>query len=195
MFTGIITEVSKVVAARNRGGNRVILVEKPMQWDARAGASVSVNGICSTVVFARRGALQFDYMPETLRKTTAGFWKKGESVNLEKSLRVGDEMGGHIVTGHIEGVGSVKTIVNDGGSRLFKIEVPLELFSRIVKKGSVAVNGVSLTVADVGDNWFSVALIPYTVKHTNLRERQVGDKVNIETDILAKYSEKRKAKN
>lgn len=194
MFTGIIKKTAKVSAVKKANGNLLVFVAKPTGWKIKEGESISVNGICSTVNEINSNTILFKYIPETLRNTTVGFWEKGENINLEKSLLVGDEIGGHIVTGHIEGIGNISAIVNEGGSRLFKIEAPGELFSRIVKKGSVAVDGISLTVADVGDDWFGVALIPYTLKHTNLRERQVGDKVNVETDILAKYAKKQKIK-
>ncbi len=187
MFTGIIAHTAKVASAEKRGRNLAVSVAKPAQWRVPAGESISVNGICSTVVKAGRGVMHFVYMQETLQKTTAGSWRAGERVNLERSIKAGEPLDGHLVMGHVDGVGGIAVSVRAGRAQLLKIEAPRELLTLVVKKGSVAVDGVSLTVADVGEYWFSVALIPYTLAHTNLQFRKVGDRVNIETDILAKY--------
>ncbi len=191
MFTGIIKEVAEAAAVRESRGIFLVEVATPKQWKVRSGESISLNGICSTVTKVGRGGMLFEYMPETQRKTTVRSWKKGDALNCERNLRVGDSLDGHLVMGHVDGVGRIGALVREGGARLFKIEAPSELLAFIAKKGSVAVDGVSLTVADVGDDWFSVALIPYTLSHTNLQFRKVGDRVNIETDILAKYAQKR----
>ena len=188
MFTGIITDTAKVASVRKRGRNLAVSVVKPAQWNERAGESISINGICSNVVGLGRDVLHFVYMPETLRKTTAGSWRTGEKVNLERSIKAGEPLDGHLVMGHVDGVGGIAVSVRDGGAQLLKIEAPQEILALIAKKGSVSIDGVSLTAADVGEYWFSIALTPYTLAHTNLQFRAVGDRVNIETDILAKYA-------
>lgn len=148
--------------------------------------------------------MEFEYMPETLRRTTAGSWRAGEKVNLEQSLRVGDALDGHLVMGHVDGVGEITAARRDGGARLLAIKTPTSLLPLIAPQGSVAVDGVSLTVVDAGRDYFTptpnccgglvwgftVALIPYTLSHTILRTRRVGDKVNVEVDILSKYAAK-----
>ena len=207
MFTGTITHTAKIASVLKRGGNFAVSVAKPARWKVRAGESISVNGICSTAVWSgrdvsplsrgvppsseARGVLHFTYMPETLRKTTAGSWRVGDKVNLERSIKAGEPFGGHLVMGHVDGLGSIAVSLRDGGAQLLKIEVPPEILALVAKKGSVSVDGVSLTVADVGEYWFSIALTPYTLAHTNLQLRTVGDRVNIETDILAKYAARR----
>lgn len=196
MFTGIIKNTAPIVSVKKRGGNLAIAVQRPALWEVGNGESISVNGICSTVTKAARGVIHFEYMPESLRLTTVDEWRVGKKVNLERSLRVGDALDGHLVTGHIDGVGRIAVSVRDGRAQLLKVEAQPALLALIAKKGSVAIDGVSLTVADacpligrrVGDCWFSVALIPYTLAHTNLQFREVGDRVNIEVDILAKYA-------
>ena len=204
MFTGIIREVAEIAAVRKTRGSFRVSVQKPARWKVKAGESVCVNGICSTVTSTKNGKMFFEYMPETLRKTTAAAWHVGGRVNLERSLRVGDPLDGHLVAGHIDGVGRIAASVRDGGARLLKIEAAAELQRYIAKKGSVAIDGVSLTVAHacppraarrrrVCKAHFTVALIPYTLAHTNLRERRVGDKVNLEVDILAKYATRQMA--
>lgn len=186
MFTGIIKKTAKVKLVKKRSGNVIVSVRLPSGWNVREGQSISVNGICSTVSATKHGKLVFQYVPETLRKTTVRWWKKGNLLNLEESLKLGDSIDGHLVTGHVEGVGEISAGVHERGERLFKVDTSTELVSHMVKKGSIAVDGVSLTVADVGDDWFSIALIPYTISHTVWKERSVGDMVNIETDILGR---------
>ena len=186
MFTGIIKETAKVASLQKRDGNLVVSVKLPAGVEVTEGQSLSVNGICSTVSAQKSKELFFEYIPETIRKTTVRWWKKGDVLNLEESLKFGDAMDGHIVTGHVEGVGQIVAGVNEGGERLFKIETSRELIAKMTKKGSIAVDGVSLTLADVGEDWFAIALIPYTISHTGWKERKVGDWVNLETDILGR---------
>ena len=164
----------------------------------KAGESISVNGVCSTVKKAGKN-ISFEYMPETLKLTNLGLLKKGDMVNLETSLRFGDKLDGHIVLGHIDGKGKILKIKKEGNSQVFEIS-PVrgrEGSQRpsasngmkfLVYKGSVAVEGISLTVAKVLPNSFIVKIIPYTLKHTNLGSKKVGDAVNLEFDILAKYA-------
>lgn len=186
MFTGIIKKTEKVESIRKRGGGIVVSVRRPLGWNAQDGQSISVNGICSTVSAIRGRQLVFQYIPETIRKTTVRWWEKGDLVNLEQSMKFGDPIDGHVVMGHVEGVGRLAATVQELGERLFKVEASKKLISSMVPKGSIAVDGVSLTLVDVGDDWFSVALIPYTTAHTSWKERRVGDMVNLETDILGR---------
>lgn len=186
MFTGIIKKTAKIGSIKKQADGLVVQIPAPTGWKIEEGQSVSVNGICSTVAAIRGKRLTLQYMPETIRKTTVRWWKTGNIVNLEQSLRFGDSIDGHIVTGHIEGFGRISAAVHEKGDLLFKIETSRELISHMLKKGSIALNGVSLTLADVGDDWFAIALIPYTVSHTSWKERKVGDMVNIETDILGR---------
>ena len=186
MFTGIIKKTAKIAAVRKQKGTFVVEMAAPTGWKLREGQSVSVNGICSTIAAVRGKKLVFQYIPETIRKTTVRWWRKGDILNLEDSLRLGDPIDGHVVMGHVEGIGRIAALVNEKGDRLFKIETTKQLVSGIVKKGSLALDGVSLTVADVADDWLAVALIPYTIMHTNWKEKVVGAMVNIETDILGR---------
>ncbi len=192
MFTGIIKSGGKVKNIRKSRGGIAVSVSSSALSGLKKGASIAVNGICFTVTTFSRSSFSFFAMPETIRKTTVGSWKKGQKVNLEKSLHFGEELGGHLVSGHIEGVGEIAIIIREGRARLWKIEAPRAIIALLRRKGSVAIDGVSLTVADVGKNWFSVALIPYTLAHTTLGEKKQDDSVNIETDMLMKYAKKTK---
>lgn len=193
MFTGIIKSVGTIKNLRKSSGEIIVSVSTSSLQRVKKGASIAVGGICFTVTDFSRGSFSFFAMPETIRKTTVGSWERGQKVNLEQSLRFGEELGGHLVSGHVEGIGRVSALVREGGSLLVKVETSEEILSRITTQGSVALDGVSLTVADIGENWFSVALIPYTLSHTSLRDLAIRDKVNIETDILMRYAKKRKA--
>lgn len=190
VFTGIIQKTERVEAIRKQGGNVAVSVHRPSLWKLHEGQSISVNGICSTVSAIRDRQLVFQYIPETLRKTTVRWWKKGDLVNLEQGIRLGEPIDGHLVSGHVEGVGRITAAVRERGERLFKIETSRRHVANMIPKGSIAVDGVSLTLVDVGDDWFSIALIPYTITHTNWKEKRVGAMVNIETDMLAKYAKK-----
>lgn len=192
MFTGIITKSGKIGGIRNSKGNLLVRVSAPSEWRIKESNSVSVNGICSTVKKSEHGMALFEYMPETLRKTTANMWCTGDVLNLEKSLRMGDPLDGHVVTGHVDGVAKIQSIEKEGASRVFSMKVQpskkgRSFLSLLAPKGAVAIDGVSLTVVDADDEQFSVALIPYTLSHTNLQKRKVGDLVNVEADITSKY--------
>lgn len=186
MFTGIIKKTAEVAVVKKKGGTLLVSIFCPTALSVKEGQSLSVNGICSTLTARKGKNLVFQYVPETIRKTTVRWWKKGDQINIEASLRFGDPIDGHLMTGHVEGIGQITAGVHDKGDLLFKIESSPELISQMVKKGSVAVDGVSLTLADVGESWFAVALIPYTVAHTNWKFKKVGDVVNIETDMLGR---------
>lgn len=187
MFTGIIEAIGRVRAVRKTAKGVWLEVEPP--WRVPAGASVAVSGVCLT---ARPGkGLAFDVIPETLRRTALGRLRPRARVNLERAMVAGGRLDGHIVQGHVDGVGSVVSKSRKGGEVALGIVAPPELRSQIVPKGSIAVDGVSLTVVDVADGRFSVALIPTTLARTTLGRLRKGDRVNLETDVLAKYAGKR----
>jgi len=192
MFTGIINKISYIEKVSRQKGSFFVSIKKPANWKIERGESISVNGVCSTVKNISKTNFEVEYMPETLKKTTAGDFKNGMTINLERSLRVGDLLGGHFVQGHIDGVGEVREVFKVIKSKVLKVSVPKQLIKLIAPKGSVAVDGVSLTVVETGKDWFSVSLVSYTLENTNLNNLKIGDKVNIETDMLAKYLYKQK---
>ncbi|MDD5102778.1 MAG: riboflavin synthase [Candidatus Peribacteraceae bacterium] len=183
MFTGIIEATAKVTV---QGGGKLML-ERPVSFDdVRLGSSISVSGVCLTVAAMDARALTFDVMPETVAKTTIGDMAMGDVVNLERALSAHGRFEGHVVQGHIEGTGEVIGLQNLGGDVRLTIRVPAELQRAIVPKGSICLDGVSLTIADVGPNSCTVALIPITLQSTTLGVKRMGDRVNIETDILVR---------
>lgn len=199
MFTGIVERTAAVLRTIRQGGSRRLVVrveEEPglPPWAPVAlGESIAVEGVCLTVVDiqerARGGDVAFDVVPETLTKTTLGDLGPGHFVNIERSLAVGDSFGGHYVTGHVDGVGSVRARRPEDGQVLFEIAAPDGLVSRILPKGSISVDGISLTVIDVdrAGGWFSFAAIPHTLERTNLGGREPGGRVNLETDAFGKW--------
>jgi riboflavin synthase len=194
VFTGIVTAVGRVRGAKAaRGGKRLVIDAGGLSLrDVAIGDSIAVNGVCLTVVTRSARAFGADVSPETLA-CTAGL-APGERVNLEKAMRLSDRLGGHIVTGHVDGVGAVKDVRPAGSSRVVTFKAPAVLAKYIARKGSITVNGVSLTVNVVSGGEFSVNLIPHTLAGTNLGELRVGGKVNLEVDILARYAERLKRK-
>lgn len=188
MFTGIIQNIGKIKGVEKKGKSAKIIIEhESLLADIKVGDSVAVDGVCLTVVEFSQSMIKTDVSEETLRLTTLGTMKTGDKVNLEKSLTPSTPMGGHFVTGHIDGVGNIARKAIEGAFAIIDFNIPNELQSQIVKKGSVAVAGISLTVAEVFESGFRVAIIPHTLKITTLSVKKVGDKVNIETDIIAKY--------
>ena len=188
MFTGLVQSLGKVAAVIEQPPGRRLLIEPsgPL-GKVRVGDSVAVNGCCLTVVETAEGCWSFEAGPETLRRTNLGRLIPDIRVNLERSLAVGDSLGGHFVTGHIDGVGNVVARDDQGDWTTMWFSYPAELGCQLASKGSVAVDGVSLTLVDVEPLRFGVALIPHTLAHTTLGSRAPGDEVNLETDILAKY--------
>lgn len=193
MFTGLVTDVGTIRKAEHRNGLTRFEVESgyPLE-EIEMGASIMHSGVCLTVVDkgeATRGAwFAVEAVPETLEKTVLGDWQEGSKVNLEQSLRLGDELGGHFVFGHVDGVGEVISIEPEGQSYRLTIRPPAEIAKYFATKGSAAVNGVSLTVADALSNGdFQLAIIPHTWQVTTLAELQPGSKVNLEIDMLARY--------
>jgi riboflavin synthase len=191
MFTGLVQTLATIHRVEPAAPGKRLVVESPeLAATARLGDSIAVNGCCLTVVENASGRLTFEAGPETLRLTNLGELEPGSRVNLEGSLRVGDPLGGHFVTGHVEAVGAVDERHDDRDWSTFWFRIPRELGRYLVPKGSVAVDGVSLTVVDVEVERFSVQLIPHTLAVTTLGERRPGDRVNLETDLLAKYVQK-----
>ncbi|MGJ0532447.1 riboflavin synthase [Methylocystis sp.] len=193
MFTGIVTDVGEVVAMTPRGELRRLRIACSYDPDGIAlGASIACSGVCLTVVaVAREGAqtiFEIDAAAETLAVTTVGTWACGTRVNLERALKIGDELGGHIVTGHVDGVARIISRDDFDDMSRFWVEAPRALSRFIAKKGSVALDGVSLTVNEVEENRFSVLLIPHTLAVTTLGARRAGDALNIEVDLMARYA-------
>ena len=187
MFTGIITDVGRIASIDDRNG-RQMTIETALPLDEIAiGGSIATSGVCFTAVEKTENWFSVVASGATLEVTTAGRWQVGDRVNLERSLRIGDELGGHIVFGHVDAVGAVKAIDPVAESHRLEIEVPSELASLIAVKGSITVDGISLTVNEVGRAHFAVNIIPHTFAETNLADRQPGDLVNIEVDMLARY--------
>ncbi len=193
MFTGIIIELGKVYGIRKlSSGATLSIISKEIIKDACLGDSISVNGACLTVceIDKSKGILSFDVSYETLNKTTLGELKKGDLVNLEPALTLNTRLGGHLVSGHVEGVGKIKQIEQKGDYLQIDIEAPLEILKYCIKKGSIAVDGISLTISELSSSFFTLVIIPHTAKMTTLGTKKVGDRVNLETDIIAKYVEK-----
>lgn len=188
MFTGLVEEKGIVAAVETVGSGQDISIQAELvASDAQIGDSIAINGCCLTVVAIAEHVLTFQAGSETLGRTNLGNLMRGSSVNLERSLQVGQRMGGHYVTGHIDAIGSVAGRNEDGEWAKFWFAVPEMLTRQMATKGSVAVDGISLTLVDVKSDRFSVALIPHTLSVTTLGDREIGDSVNIETDLLAKY--------
>jgi riboflavin synthase len=193
MFTGLVTDVGEVLKIEPRGElHRVrIACAYPAETIAE-GASIACSGPCLTVVatgrIGQRAWFEIDVAAETLARTNARDWQVGTKLNLERSLKIGDELGGHIVTGHVDGVARIAAIEAFDGMKRYRIEVPKELARFIAEKGSVSLDGTSLTVNEVDGNAFSMLLIPHTLAVTTWGERQVGDAINIEVDLMARYA-------
>ena len=187
MFTGIIEEIGQF--SRLSGGKITIACRKVLE-DVNIGDSIAVNGICLTVTTFDGGSFSADVMPETIRRTSLDNLKMGDIVNLERALRLGDRFGGHIVSGHIDGVGRIKTMKSEGNAIIITVETSRDLLKQIASKGSVALDGMSLTVVEAGNDEFSVSLIPHTREVTNFKTKKTSSPVNIETDVLAKYVER-----
>lgn len=191
MFTGLVEETGIVIDIAHGERSARLTVQAPtVHSDAQLGDSIAVNGCCLTVIAHQEDQLTFDAVPETLNRTNLGALKPGDAVNLERPLAVGARLGGHFVQGHIDGVGRVRAIVPDDNAVVFEIEAPAALRRYFVAKGSVTVDGISLTVAEVRPETFTVWTIPHTREITTLSQRQVGDYVNLECDLLGKYIER-----
>jgi riboflavin synthase len=190
VFTGIIAAVGEVVKVEPGADDRRIWIESRDLADCAIGASVAVDGVCLTVTELDGDVARFDVSAESLARSTLGSKAPGDRVNLERPLRAGDELGGHIVQGHVDGVGAVTGVVLEGEGRRITLTVPIALGRYIVEKGSVTVDGVSLTATNVSDDGFEVALVPHTLAATTFGDVETGRNVNIEVDVLAKYAER-----
>jgi len=188
MFTGIINNAGKI--SEKTDSRLTITTDKKLIGKLNEGASIAVDGICLTVVSFTKDKFSIDFIPETAKKTSIRYFKKGDAVNLEMPATSSTFLAGHIVQGHIDAVGKIINIKKNGNSRIFTFSLPENIEKYIVKKGSVAVNGISLTVIDVTKKHFTVGIIPHTWKKTMLSTAKIGDYVNIEADVLAKYVEK-----
>lgn len=191
MFTGIVEKLGTVIAIERRNGGGAIRIDGG--WDLTEiglGDSICVNGVCLTVSSLEGTAFSVDVSGETLRRTNLGDLRAGECVNLERALRLSDRLGGHLVTGHVDGTGTVNQILREGDSYRFQFAISREISRALVEKGSVAVDGISLTVSGLDQETFQVYVIPYTLEKTTLKLREPGNRVNIETDVIGKYVEK-----
>ena len=190
MFTGIISEVGTIRDAAPRDGERDIVVAcSEVLPRLHPGSSISVNGVCLTVQEVTRDAFSSRLMPHTVSVSTLGAFREGDQVNLETALRYGDELGGHLVYGHVDGIGSVQHIETGADATLFTIMVPSALLKYVVRKGAIAIDGVSLTVAELSDSAVTVSIVPFTLEHTLFVRYGIGAKVNIEVDMMAKHLE------
>lgn len=188
MFTGLIIEMGEIVSVKMRSGGAVLSLKAgEIAPDAKLGDSISVNGVCLTVIEKNSGMLSFDLSDETLHSTNMGRLKKGDRVNLEMSLSPDSKIGGHFVTGHVDAVGTMRSKADTGDMLKIEINAPAKVMNLLVEKGSVAVDGISLTVVDVLNDSFTVVIIPHTAKLTTIGFKGAGDTVNIEADILGKY--------
>ena len=191
MFTGIVRERGQVVRA---GGNGQAVRLRVAAAQAAAGAavgdSISIAGVCLTVVAVEDGEIEFDAVAETLRRSSLGRLRAGDAVNVEPALRVGEPLGGHYVQGHVDGVGRVQAVEPEGDGVVMRFEAPADVLRYCVEKGSIAVEGVSLTITQVDEDGFGVALVPHTLSETTLGTLRPGDEVNLEADVLAKYVER-----
>ncbi len=186
MFTGIVEELGKVTSAQ--AGNLVITASDVLSGIERGG-SIAVNGVCLTVTDFNNNSFSVDVMPETLKRTNLGLLSAGDRVNLERPVALGGRLGGHLVQGHVDDTGRIASVIWDAGTMLVRFEAPPEVMRFTVEKGFVAVDGVSLTITTKDASSFWVSVVDYTRKHTTLGSKQVGDLVNLEVDIIAKYVE------
>nr|WP_307760223.1 riboflavin synthase [uncultured Peptostreptococcus sp.] len=191
MFTGIVEEVGRVSSIKNSTNSAILTIEaEKVLEESKIGDSISVNGVCLTVTDISSKSFSADIMHESLKRSSLGELKKGSRVNLERALKLRTRLGGHIVSGHIDGVGKIKSIKKDDNAVWYCIEANEKILKYIIEKGSVAIDGISLTVAEENDKDFSVSVIPHTRDASNLSEKKIGSRVNIENDCIAKYVEK-----
>jgi riboflavin synthase len=191
MFTGIIEGLGKIVnfdkKTKTRSAAKMKISLGRLAKGLRVGDSVAINGVCLTAVGIRKDIAEFEMVGETIRKTNLGSLETGNKVNIERSLKVGDRLEGHFVLGHVDGVGIITNMEKQPSQIKIWMELPVKLSKYVTPKGSITVDGISLTVVDKSKNKFSVSIIPHTMKVTNLSSKKIGDKVNIETDVLGKY--------
>ncbi len=189
MFTGLVETKEAVSSVINTGNGIRLTVTQQADFDLQLGESVAVNGVCLTVI-KHKGEISFDVSPETLKSTNIGELKVGDKVNLERALKLSDRLGGHLVTGHVDGTGTIRDKRLSGEYTFYTFDSSEEILKYIVQKGSIAVDGISLTVVGLDNRSFSVAIIPHTLAATNIGDKGMGDRVNLEVDIIGKYVEK-----
>ena len=187
MFTGLIETVGRIGSVQTGESGARLEIETPLAKEVEAGESLAVNGVCLTVAPAGAGRLRADIGPETLRVTTLGAVQSQQTVNLERAMRADSRFGGHFVQGHVDGTGVVRAVREDGDSHWLTISFDATLAPYCIPKGSIAVDGISLTIAALRELEFDVMIVPYTWEHTNIHERRVGDRVNLECDMVGKY--------
>lgn len=190
MFTGLIEDLGIVEKVERTGEGARLRISSSLAGELALGDSIAVNGCCLTATAVEDGVFETEAMNQTLNITALSEVDGGAKVNLELAMRAGDRLGGHIVQGHVDGVGTVASVEDDGFARRLRVELAPELLRYVVDKGSITLGGVSLTVADLGDSWAEFSLIPETLERTNLGELQAGSQINVECDIVAKYVER-----
>ena len=190
MFTGLIADLGTIEDLEHSADGVRLIVSSTLAGELSEGDSISVNGVCLTATEVRPSAFATDVMNETLKLSSLAEARSGTAVNLELAMRLSDRLGGHMVQGHVDGMGTVRSVAPDGFSRRIEIEAGDEILRYVVHKGSITVDGVSLTVAALGDTSFTVSLIPETLQRTNLGHAEIGTTVNLEVDVLAKYVER-----
>ena len=187
MFTGLVEAIGELIERKPTSGGFRLRIGTPLAPELAPGDSIAVNGVCLTVILAEHGEIHADVGPETVRVTTLGVLKRGGLVNLERPLRADGRLGGHFVQGHIDAIGHIEDLRREADFHWLTVSYPTPLAPCIVHKGSIAVDGISLTVAGLGADRFDVQVVPYTMEHTNLSKARIRDRVNIEVDIVGKY--------
>jgi riboflavin synthase len=190
LFTGLIEDAGQVQAVERDDEGAKLRIASSLASELTLGDSIAVNGCCLTATAVHDGSFETEAMNQTLEVTALRGVEEGGRVNLELAMKAGDRLGGHIVQGHVDGVGTVASVEDDGFARRIRVELPPELLRYVVDKGSITLSGVSLTVAELGDSWAEVSLIPETLERTNLGEVAPGDRINVECDVIAKYVER-----
>lgn len=191
MFTGLVEEVGVLESIQgNEQASRLVIRAQQVLDGVKLGDSISVNGICLTVTSYANRQFSVDVMPETMNKTSLRQLRSGQRVNLERAMRLGDRFGGHIVSGHVDGTGMVASREVNANAVVFRIEAKPQLLKYVIARGSICIDGISLTVVDVNDSGFTVSIIPHTLANTSLADRRPGDLVNLETDVIGKYVER-----
>jgi len=190
VFTGLIEDVGRVASVESSAEGARLRIETRLSSEIAMGDSVAVNGCCLTATAVNADDFETEAMNQTLEVTALGSSEGGDKVNLELAMRADDRLGGHIVQGHVDGVGTIASVEEDGFARRVRVELPSQLLRYVIDKGSITLSGVSLTVAELGEGWVEVSLIPETLERTNLGEARAGEKINVECDVVAKYVER-----
>ena len=191
MFTGIIEEIGSVASSNLTGGSGELRVEAtPILEESKLGDSIAINGVCLTITRIAGQEITFDVSTETLRRSNLGSLKRGDQVNLERALAADGRFGGHMVSGHIDGTGTLNDRRQEGNATIFTFNMPATIARYLIEKGSIAIDGISLTITALSKDNFSVAVIPHSLQQTTLGKKEVGEKVNLENDLVAKYIEK-----